>query len=167
MKQAGPSFNNMTDFIRHMFHSLDIGHVQRVDLVPIYSKNGTQSNFSKGFVHFETWYYTSSAISIQEKMSDPAHGGIAKLVYDDPHYWILKQNTSNVQNNRNEITELKSQISEMTTRLATYHTMLSHAQHQLGNLQGLITSDHTNGIDPRPGPVKRRRHASLLETSTN
>lgn len=165
MKQSGLSFNNITDFIGHMFHSLDIGRVQRVDLVPIYSKNGTQSNFSKGFVHFDTWYYSASALSVQEKMQDPAQGGIAKLVYDDPHYWILKQNTSAVQNNHNEITELKAQISEMTTRLATYHTMLSHAQHQLGSLQGLITADHTNGIDQRPGPVKRRR-ATPLESST-
>jgi hypothetical protein len=165
MKQSGISFTNITDFTRHMFHSLDIGHVQRVDLVPIYSKNGSQSNFSKAFVHFDAWYNTSCAQSVQEKIHDPATGGIAKLVYDDPHYWILKQNTSNARNNHNEITDLKSQISEMTTRLETYHTMLSYAQHQLGSLQGLITSDHTNGMDPRPGPVKRRR-ASPLESST-
>ena len=162
MKQSGLSFNNMTEFIGHMFHSLDLGRVSRVDLVPIYSKSGAASNFSKAFVHFDTWYDTASAQSIQEKMRCASSGGIAKLVYDDPHYWILKHNTSTAQNNRNEINELKSQISDMTTRLATYHTMLAHAQHQLGNLQGLITSDHTNGVDPRPGPVKRRRYTPLV-----
>ena len=163
-KQAGLSFNNMTDFVTHMFHSLDIGRVNRVDLVPIYSKNGSPSNFSKGFVHFDTWYYTLTAINLQEKMQDKAGGGIAKLVYDDPHYWILKHNTSTAQADRNEVSALKAQISEMNTRLATYHTMLSQAQHQLGSLQGLITSDHTYGADSRPGPVKRRRQAPLVQS---
>ncbi len=166
MKQSGLSFTNITDFMAHMFHSLDIGRVSRVDLVPIYSKSGNLTNFSKAFVHFELWYDTPSAFSIQEKMNDSSHGNIAKLVYDDPHYWILKQNSSTAQNNRSEIRDLKMQISEMTTRLATYHTMLSNAQHQLGNLQGLITADHTNGIDQRPGPVKRRR-ANPLEYSAD
>jgi hypothetical protein len=165
IKQAGLSFNNMTDFVTHMFHSLDIGLVNRVDLVPIYNNNGSQSNFSKGFVHFDTWYYTLTAINIQEKMQDNTGGGIAKLVYNDPHYWILKHNTSTVQNNRNKVSALKAQISEMNKRLATYHTMLSHAQHQLGSLQGLITSDHTHAVDSYPGPVKRRRQAPLVHSA--
>jgi hypothetical protein len=163
-KQAGLSFNNITDFVTYMFHSLDIGLVNRVDLVPIYNKNGSQSNFSKGFVHFDTWYYTPTAFNIQEKMQDKTGGEIAKLVYDDPHYWILKHNTSTTQNKRNEVSALKAQISDMNNRLATYHTMLSHARHQLGSLQGLITSDHTHGVDYPPGPIKRRRQSPLAHS---
>ena len=165
MKQAGVTFNNLTDFVRHMFHSLDIGFVNRVDVVPIMTKSGNPSNFSKAFVHFDTWYATPSSQSIQEKISDVSNGGIAKLVYDDPHYWILKQNTSNAQNNRSEINELKSQLADMTSRLATYHTMLTHAQYQLGSLQGLITADHTYGSESRPGPTKRRRATTLTTTN--
>ena len=161
-KQAGIPFDNMSDFVTHMFHSLDIGRVNRVDLVPIPTKSGNPSNFSKGFVHFDTWYYTTTAITLQEKMQDKSSGGIAKLVYDDPHYWILKHNTSSAQNQPNEVSKLKAQISEMNTRLATYHTMLSPAQHKLGSLQGLITYDHTYGTESRPGPVKRRRQAPLV-----
>ena len=161
-KQAGLPFDNVSDFVTHLFHSLDIGRVNRVDLVPITTKNGSPSNFSKGFVHFHTWYYTMSAITLQEKMRDKTNGGIAKLVYDDPHYWILKHNTSTALNEPNEVLKIKAQISDMNTRLATYHTMLSQAQHQLGSLQGLITSDHTYGADSRPGPVKRRRQAHII-----
>lgn len=160
-KQAGLKFDNMSDFVTHLFHSLDIGRVNRVDLVPIPTKNGTPSKFSKGFVHFHTWYYTMSAITLQEKMQDKTNGGIAKLVYDDPHYWILKHNTSSTLDKPDEVLKLKAQISDMNTRLATYHAMLSQAQHQLGSLQGLITSDHTYGADSRPGPVKRRRQAPI------
>jgi hypothetical protein len=163
-KQAGLSFNNMTDFVKHMFHSLDIGRVKRVELAPIYSKNGSPSNFSNGFVHFDTWYYTLTAFNIQEKMQDKTGGGIAKLVYDDPHYWILKHNTSTAQTDRNEVSALKAQISDMNTRLAIYHTMLSLAQHQLGSLQGLITSEHAYGTDPGQGPVKRRRQIPLVKS---
>lgn len=162
IKQAGLSFNNITDFVTHMFHSLDLGLVNRVDIIPIYNKNSSKSNFSKCFVHFDTWYYTLTSINLQEKMQDKTGGGIAKLVYNDPHYWILKHNTSTAKNNRNKVYALKAQISEMNKRLATYHTMLSHAQHKLGSLQGLITSDHTHGVDPCPGPVKRRRQAPLV-----
>lgn len=161
-KQCGLPFSNITEFMTHMFRSLDIGDVNRVDLVPIYTKDGTPGNFSKAFVHFDSWYNTTTAASIQDKMSDDSCGRIAKLVYDDPHYWILKQNTSSTQNDRDKISELNNQIADMTARLATYHTMLSLAQHQLGSLQGLICTDHnTNGLDQRPGPVKRRRETPL------
>lgn len=161
-KQAGLPFDNISEFVTHMFHSLDIGRVNRVDLVPIPTKNGKPSNFSKGFIHFDAWYNTTTAITLQEKMRNKTSGGIAKLVYDDPHYWILKYNTSSALDKSNEVLKLKTQISEMNTRLATYHTMLSHAQHQLGSLQGIITSDHTYGADSRPGPVKRRRQAPIV-----
>ena len=161
MKQAGLQFSNMSDFVTHMFHSLDIGRVRRVDLVPIYTKHGTPSNFSKGFVHFDTWYNTTTATLLQDKMQDKAGGGIAKLVYDDPHYWILKHNISTTRNDPDVVSKLKAQISDMNTHLATYHTMLSYAEHQLGNLQGAIASEYTYGADPRPGPVKRRRRSPL------
>ena len=162
------SFNNISDFVGHIFHSLDIGRVNRVDLVPIYTKNGGLSNFSKGFVHFDTWYYTSTATSIQSKMIDVDAGGMTKIVYDDPNYWIIKHNTSNIKNQQHrELTDLKEQVADMTTRLETYHIMLSSAQHQLGNLEGLIANDHTNGVEAYPGPVKRRRQGTYPHSTTN
>uniref|UniRef100_A0A6C0LL88 Uncharacterized protein n=1 Tax=viral metagenome TaxID=1070528 RepID=A0A6C0LL88_9ZZZZ len=164
---SNPSFNNISDFVGHIFHSLDIGRVNRVDLVPIYTKNGGLSNFSKGFVHFDAWYYTSTATSIQTKMLDVDGGEMTKIVYDDPNYWIIKHNTSVGKNERSEITDLKEQVADMTTRLETYHIMLSSAQHQLGNLEGLIANDHTNGIEAYPGPVKRRRQGTYNHSTTN
>ena len=152
MKQSGLSFNNMTEFIGHMFHSLDLGRVSRVDLVPIYSKSGAASNFSKAFVHFDTWYDTASAQSIQEKMRCASSGGIAKLVYDDPHYWILKPNKS-INTNVNgtgysaQLALLQEQVVNLTSQLQQYQQKLSENTYNEYSLQ--------------PHSPKRRRKSPL------
>jgi hypothetical protein len=66
--------------IKNTFEKLQIGLIDRIDI----KKNG---NNYKAFVYFKTWYDTLQNRHIQSKMLDPKQ--IAKLVYDDPNYWIL------------------------------------------------------------------------------
>ena len=73
-----------------LFHLLDIGKVSRVDLVKL--NNNKNGNYFKGYVHFETWYESTIARNIQAAIKENIKP--VKLVYDDPKYWILKENIS-------------------------------------------------------------------------
>jgi hypothetical protein len=61
----------------------NIGKVNHVDFIP---KKG--KDYKMAFVHFDEWFQDSlNASHIQERILDPTK--VAKLVYDDPKYWIL------------------------------------------------------------------------------
>ena len=77
-------FPNITvEMIKQSFAKWQIGNVNHVDLVP---KKGKKYNMA--FVYFDTWYEDSlNAVHMQERICDPSK--VAKLVYNDPKYWIL------------------------------------------------------------------------------
>ena len=73
--------------VKNKFESLYIGNVERVDFV--YCENeGTI--YYQGFVHFTSWFEGDMTRNLQEKINNPEK--VAKLVYDDPWYWILLPN---------------------------------------------------------------------------
>jgi hypothetical protein len=88
-------FNNIPDAkIKSTFENLNLGKVGKIDTIcKIGRKDGLV--FKMAFVHFEHWnYYNSAAINLRQQIEDP--NVIAKIVYDDPWYWILLPNHSNV-----------------------------------------------------------------------
>ena len=81
-----PFIHNSCDInmIKYVFKHLQIANVSSVDLI----KNGY--NY-KGFVHIESWFNNTASLNLQEKISN---GEQAKIVYDDPYYWVILKNTS-------------------------------------------------------------------------
>jgi hypothetical protein len=82
-------FSNITkQRISTIFETLDIGKVSNIDFVgkrDIYGKK-----YNSVYIHFQYWYDSSAAIQFQRKIFDP--NATAKLVYDDPWYWIVMEN---------------------------------------------------------------------------
>jgi hypothetical protein len=76
--------------ITQIFHSLRIGKVNRVDFLRKRSRNGRPYNAM--FVHFEHWYDNTAACNFQARVRDPTQD--ARLVYDDPWYWVVLENKS-------------------------------------------------------------------------
>jgi hypothetical protein len=83
-------FPNVTkDRIAAAFESNSLGLVDRIDLVSKTDANGKFYNYA--FVHFSHWFDNDHAARFLERLDDPTRQ--ARLVYDDPWYWIVLPNT--------------------------------------------------------------------------
>ena len=72
----------------YIFKKLDIGEVERIDFV----EKTTEFNniYYQAFVHFKEWCDTPITRNIQEKIMNSEQ--VAKIIYDDPGYWIILKN---------------------------------------------------------------------------
>lgn len=78
------------DFIAYKFKTLAIGVVKNVDFKKGFiNKDGRM--YYKAFVHFEFWYDNATTRSLQHRIfNQPEYNNsCAKLVYEDPHFWML------------------------------------------------------------------------------
>jgi hypothetical protein len=87
--------------ITKIFQDYDIGAVSRVDFVDKVDPQGRA--FCHAFVHFHAWYNNLTTQHIQERIADPERQ--ARMVYDDPKYWILLAN-------RNPLTESEKAVHD-------------------------------------------------------
>jgi hypothetical protein len=77
------------DFIARQFHELSIGKVQRVDLLKKTDPKGFV--FYAAFCHFEEWYDTEAARSLQKDVKDDEVK--AKFQFHEKWFWIINENT--------------------------------------------------------------------------
>jgi hypothetical protein len=77
-------------YIKNVFHKLDIANVSGVDFIQKKNRFGYYNR--SAFVHIRKWMDNSACKNLIEKIMDKTR--VAKLVYDDPVFWILKINYS-------------------------------------------------------------------------
>jgi hypothetical protein len=77
------------DRIKRVFDSCGLGLVDRVDFVSKMDAKGQVYN--SAYIHFKYWYNTASASNFVERVRNPNQE--ARVVYDDPWYWIVLENT--------------------------------------------------------------------------
>ena len=152
---GGHTFQNLSDFIKYTFEHLDIANVQSVDLIPLITRSGQLTTFSQAFVHLVQWNPGPTSEGIIKRMTDFENGDIehpTRLVYDDPHYWILKPNKSIMANTNGD----------------GYAAQLALLQHQVINLtaqiqqyQQLINLSNYSEAGMNPHSPKRRRKSHL------
>lgn len=93
------AINNISVYIPHIFanyskenvakvfETLKIGKVKNIDFI---SKMGNDGKpFNAAYIHFEYWYDNISAANFQEKV---LHKSPAKLMYDEPWFWLVLEN---------------------------------------------------------------------------
>lgn len=68
--------------IRGVFNALNMGEIERVDMINKTTEKGEK--FNRVFIHFRRWYNTENAIAAQKRL---AEGKEIKVVYDDPWFW--------------------------------------------------------------------------------
>lgn len=82
-------FSNINEKrIKATFDLLGLCKVSRVDFV---SKMGTKGTYNSIYIHIEYWYDNVVADNFQERVRNPDKE--ARIVYDDPWYWIALENT--------------------------------------------------------------------------
>jgi len=72
-----------------LFSQLHLGEVHHVDFIPKTDKNGR--SYNAAYIHFAYWYDNSTAENFQERVTNPEKE--ARLVYDEPWFWIVLENT--------------------------------------------------------------------------
>lgn len=106
------------------FERLKIGKVDHLDIVWKTSRDG--SSYKMAFIHFSEWNMNSSAsIKLREDIENPNIE--AKVVYDDPWYWIVLPNHSRVAEptTNNPIQNMLSMPNEWLERIASLEDQLS------------------------------------------
>ena len=82
-------FPNITqERIADIFHILGLGNVKRVDRVLKQDAQGAE--YYSVYLHFEEWYDSATVANFQERVTNPEKE--ARIVYDDPWWWIVLEN---------------------------------------------------------------------------
>jgi hypothetical protein len=68
--------------IRHIFDELNMGIIERVDIVSKTTEKGEK--FNRVFVHFRRWFSNSNADTARERL---LNGKEIKIIYDEPWFW--------------------------------------------------------------------------------
>jgi hypothetical protein len=118
--------------ITPIFDQLDIGNISRIDFVQKQSENSII--YYQAFIYFSEWYDTTSARNLQERImnyaEDPDNSSAARIVYDDPWYWLLFANTNPVTEVERDLRE-RLQIAEQSQRNA--FQLIAHLDMQCQN----------------------------------
>ena len=67
-----------------------IGKVNHIDFVAKQGKDG--NHFNVAYIHFDFWHDTIVTRNLQERILNDAQ--VARVVYDDPWYWVVLENKS-------------------------------------------------------------------------
>jgi hypothetical protein len=83
-------FINITkERIAKVFDSLDLGIVDKIDFV---RKQGHKGPYHAVYVHLKYWLSTDASREFRNRLINNEDG--AKLVYEDPWFWVVLPNTS-------------------------------------------------------------------------
>ena len=70
--------------IRGIFSSLDMGEIEKIDIVPKKTEKGEKYN--RVFIHFKRWNTGGNADLARERL---INGKEIKIVYDEPWFWKI------------------------------------------------------------------------------
>jgi hypothetical protein len=104
---SAPSFANISLYIPHVFanitknrivetfEKLRIGSINRIDFI---SKRSPTGNFNAVYIHFSQWYDNSASRNFQERVLN--QNMEARIVYDEPWFWIVLENKNHKAGDR-------------------------------------------------------------------
>ena len=78
--------------IRRIFDELNMGEIDRVDIVGKTTEKGEK--FNRVFVHFRKWHSNSNADTARERL---INGKEIKIIYDEPWFWKISAYRSQEQ----------------------------------------------------------------------
>jgi len=68
--------------IRRIFDELNMGQIERVDIIGKSTEKGEK--FNRVFVHFRKWFSNANADAARERL---INGKEIKIIYDEPWFW--------------------------------------------------------------------------------
>jgi len=118
------------------FENLELGKVQHMDIV--YRTGIDGSTYKMAFIHFSYWSNSSAANNLRDKIEDPAIE--AKMVYDDPWYWIILPNKSSAS--RQYKANIQFDLKDCFNRISSMAEKLNVVYNEM-----FINRDHTSSLE--------------------
>jgi len=116
-------FLNITEAdIASVFKTLCLGEVDRIDLAPRVTASG-HVTANMAFVYFKTWSTSVAAQNLASRIVDTKRD--ARIVYDDPWYWILLPNSNHQPVKPVNRTALTDMIDELEARICRLENEIS------------------------------------------
>jgi hypothetical protein len=72
--------------IRKIFNELNMGTLERIDIVIKKNDNKKDNNFNRVFIHFKEWNDSENAHIARERLLE---GKEIKIIYDEPWFWKI------------------------------------------------------------------------------
>ena len=130
------------EFIKHVFFSQEIASVRRVDLIKRMAKGKVYYNAK---IHFHYWFKNQIAYNIQQRMLLSETSG-ARIIYDDPWYWIVLKNKKPMTENELCINErlehIEKYMSNEAKKTKKVKKQIKHLSAQLDEQNQFLESLH-------------------------
>ena len=92
-------FSNITEVrIRKVINDLDMGDIERIDMVSKTTEKGEK--FNRVFIHFRKWANDGNAAIARERL---VNGKEIKIVYDEPWFWKVSAYRKDTSKNRGPV----------------------------------------------------------------
>tara|TARA_R110001592_G_scaffold38668_12_gene127500 strand:+ start:1491 stop:2231 length:741 start_codon:yes stop_codon:yes gene_type:complete len=108
------------EHIINKFQTLNVGLIKRVDFVEKTSANGFK--YYMTFLHFEEWEDNAATRNIQYKILSEDNS--ARLVYDEPWYWILLKNNNPLSDEDVDMQERVVLLEQQVENLNSWNSYL-------------------------------------------
>ena len=142
---------------RHMIEA-QLGFIERVDVVPVYGKDG-KIRFKRAFVHFRENSWNNRDPQAREALERLRNGESIRLVYEDPWWWSVSISTSERPDEAPKPPQRKTRIMTTDDNTAAYDTSAQPDNEMRGAAAlaatGEVRSDTENGEIPPPGALVR------------
>ena len=130
------------EYIKFIFKTLNIAIISRVDFLD--HKNCIDK---MAFIHIKLWHTNIIVEHLQEKILDQNQE--ARIVYDDPYYWILLPNKRPIpENYAVHLYNLEKSVSElnqsMIEKISNLETSVKEMQCYLNNNDNDNDNDNDN-----------------------
>ena len=113
-------------YIKRIFHTLNIGDIKQLNFV----KNTYNSNYTC-YIMMSAWYNNVVVEHLQEKILD--ENQVAKIVHDDPMYWIL-----------NEYKTIDQKFNDLQQKNLYFEDTINEIKNDINNLKNTSITHNAN-----------------------
>jgi hypothetical protein len=132
--------------IIRIFDKQHIGRIGKVSIVRKPDEPGRNYPVYKAYLYFSVWYENEIAYNFQQRIYGPKKQ--ARVVYDDPWYWVVFENTNS------KLSFTDQRILRMDARM--YHTECRINQLEDQQQEEQQPQPHPQHQQPQPHPQPQR-----------
>ena len=123
-----------------IFHQQQIGRVYKVSIIRAPDSKKRSIPIYQAFIYFSAWYETEIAYNFQQRIYGPK--AQARVVYDDPWYWVVFENTKRrLSNNDKRIMRLGYQAYLQEQASAEQEERIRRLEDMLQKFPAVPTSE--------------------------
>ncbi len=123
-----------------IFNQQQIGRVYKVSIIRVPDSKKRSIPIYQAFIYFSAWYETEIAYNFQQRIYGPK--AQARIVYDDPWYWVVFENTKRrLSNNDKRIMRLGYQAYLQEQAAAEQEQRIRYLEDMLQKFPAVPTSE--------------------------